>query len=210
MNDQRGKVLVLDDDPGVGRSLERLFQTQDIDADSFERSADLFAALPVEGPCCLVLDLDLGGTENGHKVLQKLRRLGFTAPVIFLTAYGDVPNAVRAMQNGAAHFLLKPYDPKELLEVIGNALKQAGESHRLDGQRAARAARAAALTERERQVLGMAMSGLLNKQIADELGLAVVTVKIHRGRAMRRLGVHTAAELARFADVIRPATPPAP
>lgn len=206
MSKPTGRVLILDDDDAVCRSLQRLLHAESIETQAFTRASDLYSELPVPGPCCVVLDLNLGPGEDGHAVFRNLRARGHDGPVVFLTAYGDVPNAVKAMQNGAAHFLLKPYQPEELLSVIRKALARAAREVTAVDERAARRALAAKLTPRERQVLSLAISGLVNKQIADRLGLALITVKIHRGRAMRRLGAHTAAELARFADVLDIAT----
>jgi FixJ family two-component response regulator len=124
--------------------------------------------------------------------------------VIILTAYGDIPTAVEAMRRGVDDFIQKPYDPEALLEAVSHALARAGARFGEKGELSKLRARAARLTARERQVIHLVLSGMLNKEIADHLGLAEVTVKIHRSHAMRKLGAHNAAQLVRLAGFLEP------
>jgi FixJ family two-component response regulator len=196
-----GKVLVLDDDEAVCRSLKRLFNGCSMACEAFQHTDDLLRAWPADEPCCLILDVHLGGVD-GYSVVRNLRSRGIVCPVVFLTAHGDVPSAVAAMRNGAEDFLTKPYDPQELLRAVTRALDKARKQWREKQDTLSRRARAAKLTAREREVLSLAASGLVNKQIASKLGIAEITVKIHRASGMRQLGARTSAELARFADLL--------
>jgi FixJ family two-component response regulator len=158
-------------------------------------------AFAVIGPACLVLDMDADGM-NGFEVLAEFRRCHAGIPVIVLSAQADVPRVVRAMRLGAFDFLPKPHDPEELRQAIGWALQQAGAMQDSPSAAELIRQRLATLTPRERDVLQSVAHGCLNKQVASELGLALVTVKVHRASAMRKLGVKTAAELGRVAELL--------
>jgi FixJ family two-component response regulator len=153
----------------------------------------------LERPGCLVLDLAMPGM-SGLDLQGWLRRLGVHLPVIFLTGRGDVPSSVRAMKAGAVDFLMKPIHDGELLKAIEVALRREREARAARTEAAAVQARLATLTPRERQVLEHVVSGQLNKQIAADLGIVEKTIKVHRGRVMKKMGVKSLAELARLAE----------
>jgi len=193
-------VHLLDDDEFILRSLARWLAVEGLQAAPHQTPDSLFRSLSTAGPTCLVLDLRLGETD-GLSVLHELRQQGHCLPVIILTAFPDVQVTVRAMRAGAFDFLAKPHDPAELLRSIQQALQQAAPGA-VSATQVEMRQRAASLTPRERQILALVLRGQLNKQVAHELGLALVTVKVHRARAMRKLGLTTPAELARFAPLL--------
>jgi FixJ family two-component response regulator len=191
-------VLILDDDPHIRRSLETLLTAYGYRIRSHAEPDDFFRAGPPRGPACLLLDQQLGKGVTGVQVHQKMLEYGWDLPTVFLTAHWDVQLVVDAMREGADGFLAKPFDPAELIKAVERALRGAGDRVH-DRQKIIEArGRMASLTERERQIVGMVTSGLLNKEIADQLNLAVVTVKVHRSRAMRKTGAGNPAELARI------------
>lgn len=200
MTPDKTLVLVLDDEPTVLRSVERLLAAHGHEVRTFARSEDMLGGGPPGCPACLVLDQNLG-LEKGTEVHAELRRRGWELPTVFLTADYDTRTVVRAMRDGADDYLVKPYDPDELVAVVGRALHRAVQALQSGCLIAEHRQRAAALTNRERLIVAMVVSGMLNKQISSELGLALVTVKVHRGRAMRKLGARNAAELARIAGL---------
>lgn len=193
-------VVVLDDDSSVLRSLERLLATRGYQVRAHAKPDEFFRAGLPEGPACLLLDQNLGDTK-GTAVHAEMKRLGWDLATVFLTADGEVQTVVAAMRGGAVNYLTKPYDPVELLEVVAKCLERVKEEQQGKRELAELRCRAAMLTGREREVVALVAGGLLNKEIADRLNLAVVTVKVHRGRAMRKLGAGNPAELARIAEV---------
>lgn len=198
MNQHLSQVLILDDDPAVLVSLERLLAANGYAARTHLTPDDLFGAGQPPAPACLLLDQNLGAVK-GTDVHAELQQRGWFLPTVFLTADWDTHTVVQAMRGGADDYLTKPYDPDELIRAVSRGLERAraGQSARDEIARARAAA--ATLTARERTIVGLVVSGLLNKQIAHQLGLAVVTVKVHRGRAMQKLGAKNPAELAHIA-----------
>ena len=192
-------VMVLDDDRSVLSSLDRLLSAHGYRVSIFGEAEDLFRSGPPAVPACLILDNQLNHGMTGLKVHSELQRRGWDIPTVFLTAHWNVQSVVNAMRAGADGFLTKPFDPEELIGAVAQALQRANERH--DGKILAMSARArvATLTAREIEVVRLVVKGLINKEIADQLKLAVVTVKVHRGRAMRKLAAGSAAELARIA-----------
>lgn len=194
-------VVVLDDDPSVLKSLEHLLTDHGYkvrlhqDADSFFDSG-----LP-EFPACLLLDNNLNHGSSGIEVHAELVRRDWSLPTIFLTGHWDVQAVVTAIRSGADGYLTKPYKPSELLANVKEALKHSQASHQYDLLAAEAKARAATLTKREREVCRLITAGNLNKEIADQLNLALITVKVHRGRSMKKLGAGNAADLARIANL---------
>lgn len=192
-------VLVLDDDRSVLVGLERLLIGNGYHVRTFSEAGDFFNAGPPKGPACLILDNQLNNGMTGTEVHCEMIRRGWDVPTVFLTAHWNVQSIVKAMRSGADGFLTKPFDPAELVEAVAVALDHA-RAKRVDNVHQADArARAAALTTREREIVRLVVTGMLNKEIADQLSLALVTVKVHRGRAMHKLGAGNAAELARIA-----------
>ncbi len=192
-------VIVLDDDAMVRESLASLFRSVDRRVVLFESASDLLAFAFPNAPCCLVLDVRLRG-PSGLDLQAKLKQMGVQVPIIFMTGYGDIPMTVAAMKAGADHFLSKPFRDQDLLDAVAAALEK-------DARRRAREQRDNALrdcfgtlTRRETEVMTLAASGLLNKQIADRMSISEVTVKIHRGQAMRKMRARTFAELVLMAE----------
>jgi FixJ family two-component response regulator len=190
-------VFVVDDDPWVLGGLLLLLRANGIAADGYS-SAGAFLERPAhDGVACLILDLRLAGC-TGLDVQDALRQRGDALPIVFLSGEGDVRSTARAMRAGAVDFLVKPVDEPELLAALGRARdRESQDAHRRDADRLA-AQRLARLTPRERQVCDGISRGLLNKQIAGELGTSENTVKVHRARVMRKLGVDSVAALVRL------------
>ena len=194
-------VMVLDDDQTMLKALERLLTAQEIRVQTFQNVEDFFSCEIPDVPSCLLLDHNLGDGMTGVQVHAELQRRGWEIPTVFLTAHWNVQSVVRAMRSGADGFLTKPYDPDELVSTVKDSLVRAQEI-RSNGKHAAEAkAKAATLTQREREIVRLVVSGLLNKEIASELGLALVTVKVHRGRVMQKLGAGNPAELVYIAGL---------
>lgn len=200
-SDPQSIVFVIDDDPAVRGAITNLLDAVGIEVRSFG-SAENFLAEP-RPPCpgCLVLDVRLPGISGLH-FQDELAKADIRMPIIFITAHADVPMSVRAMKAGAVEFLPKPFRDQELLDAVQLALKRDGE--RIERQRATRGvwANFERLTVRERQILQYVAAGLMNKQIAAEMGLAEITVKIHRSNLSRKMGARSLADLVRMAQVI--------
>lgn len=196
MTDARDLVTIhlLDDDPAILTSLGRLLAAAGHRAEPHRDAEAFFAALDPDEPGCLVLDLAMPGAD-GHKVQARLSDAGVRLPVIFLSGRGDIPASVRAMKGGAVDFLTKPVKADELLAAIENAIARDAEIRLEQAVSAAVEDRLASLTAREREVLDAVVAGHLNKQIAFDLGIVEKTVKVHRARVMRKMGVRTLAEL---------------
>jgi FixJ family two-component response regulator len=203
-NPPRELVYVVDDDADVRDSLARLLRSVGMDAACYGSVAE-FAEAPRPEVCsCLLLDVRLQG-NSGLDLQDQLNRDGAALPVVFMTGFGDIPMTVRAMKSGAVDFLSKPFREQDLLDAVQNALERDRQRRtRSDAQRDLEA-RYATLTPRERQVMTLAVSGLMNKQIAGEVGTSEITVKIHRGNAMRKMQARTFADLVRMAGALGPA-----
>jgi FixJ family two-component response regulator len=196
-------VFVVDDDPSMRRSLESLLRSIGHDVRLFSSAQEFMKAERPEVPGCLVLDVRLPGM-SGLTFQQELAKAGIALPVIFVTGHGDVPMTVRAMKAGAAEFLTKPFDDQVLLDAIHAAIERDRARRRDAASLAVLKARYDELTQRERQVMKLVVAGRVNKQIAAELGLSLVTVKVHRGQVMRKMGAKSVAELVRMADRFGP------
>jgi FixJ family two-component response regulator len=199
MTEDKGTVFVVDDDLSMRRSLESLLRSVGHDVRLFSSAPEFMQAVRNDAPGCLVLDVRLPGM-SGLAFQQELTKAGVALPIIFITGHGDVPMTVRAMKAGAAEFLTKPFDDQVLLDAIHAALERDRARRRDVAGLATLRARYGELTERERQVMSHVVAGLVNKRIADELKLSVVTVKVHRGQAMRKMQAKSVAELVRMAD----------
>ena len=198
----RPLVFVIDDDESVRRGLDRLLRSDGLDVESFGSSRDFVARPLPDRPACVVLDLRLPGA-SGLEVQDTLTRAGWEIPIIFISGYADVGSSVRALKAGAVDFLQKPFSDQALLDIVHDALDRARAARRRRAERAAIQARFDLLTPRERDVLRLVLRGLLNKQIAAELGISEKTVKFHRGRMMAKTEAGSVAELVRLAATIQ-------
>jgi FixJ family two-component response regulator len=192
-------VYVVDDDADIRASLARLLRASGMDAACFATIAAFTQAPRADRCACLLLDVRLQGA-SGLDLQDQLNRDGVTLPVIFMTGFGDIPMTVRAMKGGAVDFLSKPFREQDLLDALQSALARDRAARTQRVARAALTACYATLTPRERQVMALAVQGLMNKQIAAELGTSEITVKIHRGNAMRKMQARTFADLVRMAE----------
>lgn len=197
--EEKAFVFVVDDDPSMRRALESLLRSVGHDVRLFSSAPEFMQAVRPDAPGCLVLDVRLPGM-SGLAFQQELTKAGVSLPVIFITGHGDVPMTVRAMKAGAAEFLTKPFDDQVLLDAIHAAIERDRSRRREDSSLATLRAHYSALTERERQVMSHVAAGWVNKRIAAELELSLVTVKVHRGQVMRKMQAKSVAELVRMAD----------
>jgi FixJ family two-component response regulator len=196
-------VFIVDDDASVRRSLERLLRASGFHVESFDSGEHYLEREPFGGLGCVLLDINMPGV-SGIELQQRLQDRGDTVPIVFLTGHGDIPTSVRAMKRGAQDFLTKPIDVDDLVPVIEDALLRHREILADDSERMQIKARLETLTPREREVMGELITGAPNKVIADRLGIAVKTVKVHRARVMDKMAVRSVAELVHLLHVADP------
>lgn len=201
MNDEAPIVFVVDDDPSVRRAIQRLVGSVGLRVETFASPRDLLQAKWPDAPACLVLDIRLPGI-SGLDFQRELSDANILVPIVFITAHGDIPMTVRAMKAGAVEFLSKPFRDQDLLDAIQLALDRDRERRLQEAEAAKLRERMESLTPREREVLPLVVSGLLNKQIAAEIGTSEATVKVHRSQLMRKMGVDSLADLVRMAGKI--------
>ena len=196
-------VFIVDDDRGLRQAIHDLVESVGLRAESFASGEDFLRAKRMNRPSCLVLDVRLP-QMSGLDFQQRLTETGIQIPIIFITAHGDIPMSVRALKSGALEFLTKPFRDQDLLDAIHQALErdrvareQESEIHNLQE-------RVRTLTAREQEVMSWVVSGMLNKQIASEIGTSEATVKIHRGNVMRKMKAGSVVDLVRMADKLKP------
>ena len=192
-------VYVIDDDTSMLKAIGRLLESEDYSVEMFTGAREFLARVPHTGPSCVILDLNLPGL-NGLELQQALAERGLGEQIIFITGGASVPTCVQAMKAGAVDYLSKPFGDEELLSALDKALTRSSEQWRQHSQRKKVRERLAMLTPREFDVLKLVVGGMLNKQIASQLGTTEGTIKVHRGRVMEKMGAISIAELVILAQ----------
>ena len=200
-SDKQPVVFVIDDDKSLRDALNRLFRLVGLRAESFVTATDFLKTKLPDVPSCLVLDIRLPGI-SGLDVQTELTKANVKIPIIFMTGHGDIPMAVEAMKAGALEFLPKPFRDQDMLDAVQLALERDRTRRQAEQADAQLRTNLESLSSREREVMALVTAGLINKQIAAQLGVAEVTVKFHRGSLMRKMNAHSVAELAQMAQVL--------
>jgi FixJ family two-component response regulator len=194
-------VFIIDDDPSMRRALTNLFQSVGLEVEAFGSAPEMLQSKLPDVASCLVLDIRLPGL-SGLDLQSELTRANIHIPIIFITGHGDIPMTVRAMKSGAVDFLSKPFRDQDLLDAVVAAIERDRKRREVEKTVANLQSLFEALTSREREVLTLVASGLMNKQIAAELGLAEITVKIYRGHVMKKMGARSLADLIRMTETL--------
>ena len=202
MLDENCTILVIDDDVDLRSSLGRLLRSVGLNARLFASVSDFLKSEPAEGPSCLVLDVRLPG-QSGLEFQRELATAGRELPIIFITGHGDIPMSVQAMKSGAIEFLTKPIRDQELLDAIQFGLTRDRARRENESTLADLRARFASLSPREREIMIHVAHGRLSKQIADDIGIAQATVKVHRSKAMRKLNARSLPEFGQMAAKLK-------
>jgi FixJ family two-component response regulator len=194
-------VFIVDDDESMRRAVSNLVRSIGLRAQTFASALEFLAAKRLDGPCCLILDVRLPGI-SGLDFQTELAKAKKETPIIFLTGHGDIPMSVKAMKAGAVEFLTKPFREQDLLDAVQEALTRARSAYEADKAVSELKAKFETLTAREQEVMGWVAGGLLNKQVAVEIGVTEITVKVHRANLTRKMGAKSLADLVRMADAL--------
>ena len=200
--DEPPVVHIVDDDDSLRQGLASLLRSVGLNARAYNSTQEFLQSDCLEASGCIVLDIRLPGM-SGLDFQEQLAGLGIRLPAILMTGHGDIPMSVRAMKAGAVDFLPKPFRDQDMIDAVTVAINRDRAQREKEGQSMAIVDRYATLSPREREVMALVTAGKLNKQVAGELGLSEVTVKIHRGAAMRKMGARSLADLVRFVDALR-------
>jgi FixJ family two-component response regulator len=195
-------IFVVDDDASVRDAISNLLESVGLHGETFASADEFLNAPRPEAPSCLILDVKLPG-RNGLEVQQELQAIGIQIPIVFITAHGDVPMTSRAMKAGAVDFLAKPFQKKDLLDAVTQALERDRVQREEQAEISSLRARVDTLTPREREVMDLVVTGLMNKEAAAELGLSEITIKVHRGRVMQKMEADSLAELVIMAEKLK-------
>jgi FixJ family two-component response regulator len=202
----RAIVHIVDDDASMRGALESLFDSVGLETQTYAAAGDFLATNVADKPGCLVVDIRLPDM-NGLEFQAQLTQVGVRLPVVMMTAYGDIPMSVRAMKRGAVDFLPKPFHDQDMLDAVMTAIERDRRRRIADIEILLIQQRFETLSSREQQVMLLVTAGKMNKQVAGDLGISEITVKIHRGAAMRKMNAPTLADLVRMAEVIKPRRP---
>jgi FixJ family two-component response regulator len=195
-------VHVVDDDASMRSALEGLFDSVGLQTRTYVTAEDFLSGINVDRPGCIVLDVRLPDM-NGLEFQGRLSEAGVGLPVVMMTGFGDIPMSVRAMKHGAVDFLSKPFRDQDMLDAVMAAIERDRQRRLVEGDVSRLRERFGTLSPREQQVMSLVTAGKMNKQVAGDLGISEITVKIHRGSAMRKMGARTYAELVRMADALK-------
>jgi FixJ family two-component response regulator len=199
--EQRSTVIVVDDDGAVREALSNLFRSVGLQVKVFASALEFLQSKLSDGPCCMVLDVRLPDL-SGLDFQTELAKRNIQIPIVFMTGHGDIPMTVRAMKAGAVEFLPKPFRDQDMLHAVQSGLDQDRKRRKNTSETTKLKASFDSLTAREREILALVTSGLMNKQIAAEIGITEITVKVHRANVMRKMGAKSLAQLVRMADAL--------